>query len=430
MSKPEGAEPDLPFPVRRRISSERIHGDQASRNCDRYRRGIDDYLRLLCSRKVNELSPSPGSADCPCDRDPAKSGVDLVVLVDSSGSMGGTWEALGEAAAAGIEAAATTCEARPRVVWLFVDRSDTGVETGSLVPPFNQSHEQYLVAAGATGPFAADGDGKLDDEQGAKAIVDLANHFDWREGACRAIFYVSDELLDSLSKTLVDSRRAADAAIAAANKAGITVFTHLVEADGSIAPGSANYPELSQHYKDLAEKTGGKARIGGKPSAEVYTELLRDAICNSCGEERCVEAKLPDLKPCIHLSWGDSECDCIESDDIETLCIRVCNCYSNITFANLKISAVLVMDENGERVPTLPDGTPSVEVKPFGPLCFGNIGPCVDGVETCVSREVVLMNRGARPGVYEVRLYGVCFDLVEHYFLPAAGFRFEICRDR
>lgn len=395
--------------------------------CENLRDHLNRYLAERCSGKANAMKPGAENPRCPCG-DPAESGVDLVVLVDASGSMSGAWAALGQAAEAAIKNAEEVCGVKPRVEWLGVDASDTGTQSSQLPAPFNQSHEEYLRQQGAQPPFAADGDGIEDNEQGGKAIIDLARHFDWRPGACRSIFYASDEMLDSDSKTPADSRKAADAAIAAANAAGVRVFTHHVGTRRGQSVAS-QHPQIAQHYRDLAEKTGGAAHIGDEPSAELYNDLLTQAICRACGEPGCVEAELPELVPCIDVTWGDSECDCIESDDQETLCVTVCNCYSNVTFANLEIQVAVVTDEDGSAVASLPDGTPSVQVLPVGPLCFGDVGPCVDGEATCVSRQLVLTNRGAKAGSYKVQLYGICFDLVHRYSVPGARFDFEICKD-
>lgn len=146
-------------------------------------------------------------------------------------------------------------------------------------------------------------------------------------------------------------------------------------------------------------------------------------------ERRCVAAAIPRLYPCIHVSWGDSDCDCMESDDTETVCVTVCNCYTNVTFADLSIQIAGIVNGDGTPVATLPDGTPSVEVIPPGPICFGDVGPCVRGRETCVSRQLVVRNRGAKAGTYKLLLGGVCFDLVHHYFVERAEFTFTVCKD-
>lgn len=143
---------------------------------------------------------------------------------------------------------------------------------------------------------------------------------------------------------------------------------------------------------------------------------------------RCQEAAIPDLAPCISITWGDSRCDCMETDDTEVLCITVCNCYSNVTFRGLTIGFLYPTDANGNSVPTLPDGTPSVQIHPVGPICFGDIGPCKDGRGTCVSREVVLTTRGARSGGYRIFVGSICFSVSLEYTTNDC-FTFELCRD-
>ncbi len=143
----------------------------------------------------------------------------------------------------------------------------------------------------------------------------------------------------------------------------------------------------------------------------------------------CHPAKLPDIQPCITVSWGDSRCDCLETDDVEVLCVAVCNCYSNVTFSDLSIGHIEVTDVNGNPVPLLPDGSPSVQVIPSGPICFGDIGPCKEkGKPNCVSREIVLYTRGAVGKDYRLSFEGVCFE-VTHHFQTEQCFRLKLCRD-
>jgi hypothetical protein len=133
---------------------------------------------------------------------------------------------------------------------------------------------------------------------------------------------------------------------------------------------------------------------------EQVDELLSDACgqkkntlshCdpkNECNcDDGCSSVPSPEIKPCISIKWGDSDCDCIETDDYEVLCITVCNCYTNVTFANFSIGMLEVVDANGQPVPLLPDGSPSVQLLPMGPFCFGDIGPCYPNQTNCVSRE-------------------------------------------
>jgi len=143
----------------------------------------------------------------------------------------------------------------------------------------------------------------------------------------------------------------------------------------------------------------------------------------------CDTLELPDIKPCISVSWGDSACDCIETDDVEALCISVCNCYSNVTFNNLSIGQIRITDTAGNPVPILPDGTPSVRVIPSGPIYFGDIGPCKDKKQpSCVSRELVLYTRGAIGKDYRLSFDGICFS-VSHQFQSEQCFIVKLCQD-
>lgn len=142
----------------------------------------------------------------------------------------------------------------------------------------------------------------------------------------------------------------------------------------------------------------------------------------------CKPAEFPSIQPCILVTWGDSPCDCLETDDVEIVCITVCNCYSNVTFGDLTIEQIAVTDAAGNPVPNLPDGTPSVQVIPSGPICFGDIGPCVDGRPTCVSRELVVYTRGAVGGDYRLSFRGICFTVC-HEYQSERCFTIKLCQD-
>lgn len=141
----------------------------------------------------------------------------------------------------------------------------------------------------------------------------------------------------------------------------------------------------------------------------------------------CYELKLPKLTPTIKISWGDSDCDCFETDDYEVLCITVCNGYSNVLFKNFIISKITVVHENNASVEALPDGTPSVELHPIGPYCFGDISACRPGENNCVSREFVIFNRGAIAGKYKILLKGICFDVCKS-IMQSDCFEFTLCK--
>ncbi|HEY6803533.1 MAG TPA: hypothetical protein VI306_08145 [Pyrinomonadaceae bacterium] len=142
----------------------------------------------------------------------------------------------------------------------------------------------------------------------------------------------------------------------------------------------------------------------------------------------CIELEWPKIQPCFSVKWGDSQCDCLETNDVETLCITVCNCYTNVAFEDLSIGQIRITNMDGTPIPTLPDGTPSAQIIPSGSLCFGTVPPCTNGLPSCVSREVVLYTRGAKGGNYRVVFEGVCFSVTKHVQTDAC-FVLPLCSD-
>ena len=389
-------------------------------DCAKIHERVDMILENRANGRPHSLDHCEDDAgSCPCStsvggRTPV---VDLVIMIDTSGSMTDNGEAISRVAERAVEAAQQKCPTDLRVSWFGVGSTFGGTK-------FDKTHRDYIASLGLTPAPVFNADATPSGshavrEEGADAVADIATYFDWRENACRAVFYISDESLD-----LGDPHNAADDAatanaITVANNNSVTVFTHLV--NGAVA--STNPPDIA-NYTDLAEKTGGKAQIGGEGDEDQYIDLLQDVICNACGG--CQEAAIPDLHPCISIHWGDSNCDELETDDYEVLSISVCNCYSNITFTDFEIGFIKVLDEDGNSVPNLPDGSPSVEAVPAGPFCFGDIAPCVDGETSCVTREFVLSSRGAKKGKYRLSLAGVCYGITTQH-LVSSCFEFELC---
>jgi hypothetical protein len=141
------------------------------------------------------------------------------------------------------------------------------------------------------------------------------------------------------------------------------------------------------------------------------------------GPPPCAPLDMPEIRPWTAIRWGDSKCDCIEGDDTEIMYLTVCNPYSNITLSNLVVHQLEVLDSQGNPVPNLPDGTPSIQLVPIGPYCFDDIAPC-----TCVTRQFILRLRGAPGGRYEIKVRGICFDACFHGDTEAC-FAFEVCKD-
>lgn len=391
------------------------------KKCNQIMQKVDEHLARKCGHKQKHLQPCDEREPCnctPCGCGNQHNMTDLVVLIDTSGSMSGKASAVSAAATQAIRAAAERCPSDLRVTWLGIGGTFSGTQ-------FNDDYRSYLTGLGGSHIFAAStsnsGSAQGQLEEGADAINDLSRYFDWREDACRCIFYISDEALDQGDPQNAADTLATNNAIAAAQSHQVSVFLHL-------APGAAaSNPATVQNYQDLATQTGGVAFIGNPPSVVEYTALLTEAICGACGNKCCHEVELPELKPCISISWGDSKCDHMETDDVEILCITLCNCYSNIDFTNVMLHYMQITDAAGNPVPYLPDGTPSVMVVPVGPICFGDIGHCCDGKPTCKSREFVLYTRGARAGKYHLKLGAVCFGITINQMLNEC-FEFDLCK--
>lgn len=415
-----------------------LHDDKKPRfdYCGRLESSINNYLHNQKEDKHNLLDHCDEKQEsCSCNKPTgATKKVDLVILIDSSGSMDEASVAVAAAAKDALSAAAKECPSDLRVVWLTVDgkkpganpAGDLGDITSDLAGTnFTQTHQQYLESIGSAGPFKQDepqpaGDSTYPGEEGADAIADVCNFFDWRVGACKAIFYISDTKLDGYSAFYV---AAATNATTAAISNGVVLFAH--KTDNRFDP-SSNSAVIKASYDNLTNPTGGST-YHGSVDKDQYVKLLKNAICNACGAE-CKEVELPAMEPCVSIAWGDSDCDCFETDDVEVAMISICNCYSNITFSNVRISYLYVTMADGSPVPLMPDGTPSVQVIPVGPICFGDVGPCIEGGNNCVSREIVIRTRGAKSGKYRINVVGICYEVVLKQ-LHNTCLELELCKD-
>lgn len=214
--------------------------------------------------------------------------VDLIILMDQSGSMGDAAAAISKAAEAGVASALDDCDSDLRAVYLGVD----GVEfSGTL---FTESHRVYINSIVTPNPPLAVDRVPLSfvTEQGANAIEDLSNYFDWRPNACRAIFYISDEELDGCCSQsgptaqvgippditeLTNETNETNMAIAAATANEVAVFTHYIN-KGNLAP------EVLALYQMLSEQTSGIYTTSSEAevNSEFYVELFPEILCNSC----------------------------------------------------------------------------------------------------------------------------------------------------
>lgn len=116
-------------------------------------------------------------------------------------------------------------------------------------------------------------------------------------------------------------------------------------------------------------------------------------------EKKCKPIKVPELRPCFYLHWGDSSQDNIETSDFEVLILSVCNPYANVAFKDLRITDIEVVHTDGSKAELLPAGTSSALVVPSKLLSVCELAPC-----SCCHLELVLRTCGAKDGKYYVVL--------------------------
>ena len=379
--------------------------------CEYLDRATNDVIKRRCSAKEFDQS----SGNCNGGEAGRTNLVDLVVVIDTSGSMDVEAEGLSNSANAAIQAAAQSCPSDLQVRWFGIE----GTWNGTL---FNQSYRDYLNGIGIV-------DGQLtgtpgNTEDGAAAVIDLARWYNWRPGAARVIFFLGDEAMEDGDPQNPNDVNATDEAINQAIANSVTVFTYLGEPDlGAHDPGTIN------DYTRLANDTGGMAFSHPVANLGGFQTVLEQIICNPGRTQPCQQVEQPKLAPCLHLKWGDGPDDRIETDDWEILCISACNPYSNVTLKNFTVHLVIV-DSNGNPVPNLPDGTPSVLIRPDYQIRFGDLPPCNPDAKkpsTCVSREVVLISRGAIKGAYTLYAF-YCFDACFTYTSALKAFRLDLVK--
>jgi len=335
-------------------------------------------------QKKDETSPLP---------EPVK--VDLVVIMDTSDSMLDEAVALSAAVKRAIDTVSVSCPSDLRVLSL-------GIEGTWPDTQFSESYRAYLSRIGVSDEVILGAPlGTLlhqgAQEEGAAAVVDIAYHFDWRPGAARYIFYIGDEALKGGNPQTEADVVAANRAITAARDKAVTVFTYCGTKVASQS--EADHAVTKAEYARLAAETGGQTFAAPLTTISQFQTVLAEIVCAGGGYN---DAKIPKVRPCLALHWGDGPRDQIETTDYEIIHLVVSNPYSNVIFKDVTIELAVLTFE-GKEIPTLPDETPSVWIKPSGPICFGDLLPC-DPKKVCpassAAREVVLLSRGARPGTY------------------------------
>ncbi len=378
--------------------------------CEALQSAMNAALLEAMKAKVNSLDKCDVTAtDCPCTGTGGNKGdVDLVLLIDSSSSMDGPAADIEAAAEAALANAITSCGANVRATWLFN-------HGGSAKGKFATNHNTYIKAIPVTEPLYSDTESHP--EGAGISIADVARFFDWREDSCRSVLYITDTGMLGNAVQPTHKQLAIDQAVSN----DVTVFIHNSGAN------SADKPAIYAEFEELATTTGGTASLGTAAAIPLYETMLEQAVCNCGGGGGCEELEMLGATPCVSVRWGDSPCDAFETDDLEKLYITVSNCYGNISFSNLTIGSVTITDAADVPVAALPDGTPSVDILPTGPIAFGEVPSCVDGVPGAVTREFSIHTRGAIEGDYKIKLSNLCYGINTSYSMETC-FGVKLCR--
>lgn len=313
--------------------------------------------------------------------------VDLVIIIDTSGSMRPRMVTLSNAASTAVAAAAETCGPDLEIAWFGLQGVDPNTQ-------FKQTLRDYLIGRGVPTGYIK----HQTSEDGADAVSDVAMFYPWREGACRAILYLSDEALERGDPQNAQDILANDQAIAVAQSHQVTVFTYFAR-----PANDATSQAMLDEYKRLSLSTNGQTYVHPQDQAG-FARLLEEVICNGCGIVRCKSIKWPEVAPCFRLHWGDGPSDQLETHDTEVLILEICNNYDNLAFQGMSLPVIKLVQADGSPVPTLPDGSPAAMIVPTQALCLGNLEPC-----SCIYLELVLIARNAAPGQYKIEL-SYCID--------------------
>lgn len=214
--------------------------------------------------------------------------LDLVVVIDTSGSMSDESADLSNQIDAAIQKALEICPSNLRVTFLGIEGTWDGTK-------FDQSVSDYLIAQGidaselqARKPFKeADGrDHAGNKEDLCRAVIDVSKFFDWRDGARRAIFVLGDEGMEGgggvLTKAAITKN---NEAILVARKEGIKVHTYQGTPDDRSTnidrfPSMAAKDNITKEYVRLATLTGGRSYIYTTGIAN-FVLVLQEIFCDS-----------------------------------------------------------------------------------------------------------------------------------------------------
>lgn len=204
--------------------------------------------------------------------------VDLVVVIDSSVSMKDEATALSKEVSAAIQAAKTSCPSDLVVTYLGIEGTFKGTQ-------FDRTVRSHLTETCGTkdadlrGRKVGTVTGGGGQEDGARAIEDVALHNKWRADAARAIFYLGDESLEGGNENSKQDQAdidAANRAIDVAKRTRVKVHTYL----GTSGVKASVKQQIQAEYARVAHETGGQS-FTSQDALSGFTALLQKVICAS-----------------------------------------------------------------------------------------------------------------------------------------------------
>ncbi|WP_043892785.1 hypothetical protein [Providencia sneebia] len=232
--------------------------------------------------------------------------LDLVIIIDTSGSMSDESQDLSDQIDAAIQNASEKCPSRLRATFLGIQGTWDNTK-------FDQSVSDYLIGRGvkeanlqARAPFKeADGlDHRGNREDLCRAVIDASKYFDWRENARRAIFVLGDEGMEGgggiLTQAAIDKN---DEAISVAQQEQVKVYTYQGTPNDDPSnldsfPSLADRDKITKEYERLAEQTGGRSYIYTTGIAN-FSLVLQEILCDSLN---------PPAKPNVN---GKANCESV-----------------------------------------------------------------------------------------------------------------------
>lgn len=200
--------------------------------------------------------------------------VDLVIVIDTSSSVKEEAQDLSQAAETAIASARSSCPSDLRVIWLGIEGTWTNTR-------FDRTLREYLTETCAIPESALKSRKKGEiksggaQEDAARAIQDIATHFDWRNGAKRAVFYLGDEALDAGGpKTQQKDIEAANLAIQIAKINQVAIHTYFGQSR------SRYRQTIEAEYARVANETGGHS-FTAEGSLRDFANILEAVICSS-----------------------------------------------------------------------------------------------------------------------------------------------------